>query len=76
MDAMDKINVRIERLRNRPDAGPAELSRLPPTIQQATANICLEGAELLARDTVLQGEFPAGTFAAPRQPTLIVPPCS
>ena len=73
---MDKINVRIERLRNRPDAGPAELSRLPPTIQQATANICLEGAELLARDTVLQGEFPAGTFAAPRQPTLIVPPCS
>lgn len=58
MDAVDKINVRLDRLRNREPADEGA-ARIPATIQQATAAICFEGADLLARDAILQGDVPA-----------------
>ena len=60
MDAMDKLNNRIEKFRNREaTSDTGENSRLPITIQQATSEICLEGADLLSKDSFLPGDVPA-----------------
>lgn len=58
MEAMDKINGKIDRFRNKDDTTPLD-SRIPPTIQHATAEICLEGADLLTQDALTQGDVPA-----------------
>lgn len=59
LDAVDKINVKIDRLRKKNDDSNAP-ERIPPTVQHATGEICLEGADLLSRDAILQGDVPAG----------------
>jgi hypothetical protein len=49
MDAMDNINAKFEEFRTKTKVRTE--SRFPPTIQHATAEICLQGADLLSRDT-------------------------
>jgi hypothetical protein len=48
MDAMDKLNVKFEQLRTKSEMRSEP--RIPATIQHATAEICLQGADLLSRD--------------------------
>lgn len=71
MSAVDRINMKIERLRSQGDAHGADAPpqprarvHLPPTIQHATAEICLEGADLLSADLSMPGDAAAGTGAA------------
>ncbi|PJF18747.1 SIT4 phosphatase-associated protein family domain-containing protein [Paramicrosporidium saccamoebae] len=49
MDAMDNINAKFEEFRTKTKVRSE--SRFPPTIQHATAEVCLQGADLLSRDT-------------------------
>lgn len=51
MDAIDKLNVKFDQIRNRPDSTRPE-PRIPATIQHATAEVCLQGADLLSRDNI------------------------
>ena len=61
MGAMDKINTHIDRLRNRePDADSG--TRIPSLIQHAASEVCLEGADLLARDAFSASEVPAANL--------------
>lgn len=61
MDAMDKINMKIDKLRNKGESTTGNgTTKAPVTIQHATSEICLEGADILSRDVILQNEVPAG----------------
>jgi hypothetical protein len=60
MDAIDTLNVKFDKFRNR-DSVPSE-PRAPLTVQHATAEICIEGADLLTRDSTLPSDDPAGTL--------------
>lgn len=61
MEAVDKLGNQFERLRHR-DAPSSPNLKTPTLIYQVTADICLEGAELLAKDSFLPGDVPAANM--------------
>ena len=65
LEAVDKLNIRFDKMRQKENDNAFAVngeSRIPATIQQATAEICLEGAELLASNGLYQSgsDLPAG----------------